>query len=121
TLVQTCEECWKNLRTVLLRHLRQKVLSGSSGEDAMQFIIPFVKSGKQQQGNLLISSEFENNRNIYDTQPDMKQINSSQKRQFKRKVLDVIGCILEALDSLNVSSRSNVVSYSLSSMVPQYR
>jgi len=57
--------------------LRQKVLSGSSGgikkkkyylEDAMQFIIPFVKSGKQQQGNLLILSEFENNRNIYDTQ-----------------------------------------------------
>lgn len=27
--------------------------------------------------------------------PDIQQMNPIQKRQFKRKVLDVIGCILE--------------------------
>lgn len=33
-------------------------------EDAMQFIIPFVKSGKKQQGNISISSELEKNSKI---------------------------------------------------------
>lgn len=71
-LVQTCKERWKNLRTVFFRNLRQKIPSGSSGgikkknylEHAMQFLMTFIKSGKQQQGNLLIPLELENNSNI---------------------------------------------------------
>jgi len=171
-LVQTCKERWKNIRTVFLRHLRQKVPSGSSGghkkkyylEDTMQFIIPFVKSGKKQQGNISVSSELEKDTNIEDIEeesndeiiesvqvlgssqllsshqdiaddhdncfmeyfetkkkkmsttpectdqkfllsllPDIQQMNSIQKRQFKRNVLDVIGCILEDQGSLNPS------------------
>lgn len=35
------------------------------------------------------------------TTPDVKQINSTQKRQFKIKVLDVISNILEDPVSLN--------------------
>lgn len=77
-LVQTCKERWKNIRTVFLRHLRQKVTSGSSGglkkkyylEDAMKFIIPFVKSGKKQQGNISISSELEKDTNMEDIEEE---------------------------------------------------
>lgn len=164
----------------------------------MQFIMPFVKSGKQQQGNLLILPELEN-KNIDDIQvglndeiqsdheqglsdiltneeksnnqktishgakklklnnkasdvescfieyfetkkknltttpecadqkfllsllPDMQQMNSTQKRQFKRKVLDIIACILEDSDSINISSRSSAASYSSSPIIPESR
>lgn len=208
-LVQTCKERWKNIRTVFLRHLRQKVPSGSSGghkkkyylEDNMQFIIPFVKSGKKQQGNISISSELEKDTNMEDIEdesndeiiesvqvpessellsshqdiaedhdkiahsakklkvnskisdvdncfmeyfetkkkknsttpecadqkfllsllPDIQQMSPIQKRQFKRKVLDVIGCILEDQGSLNPPSHSSSSSYSTLSTVPEAR
>jgi len=39
-------------------------------EDAMQFIIPFVKSGKKQQGNISISSELEKDTNMDDIEEE---------------------------------------------------
>lgn len=36
----------------------------------MQFIIPFVKSGKKQQGNISISSELEKDTNMEDIEEE---------------------------------------------------
>lgn len=165
----------------------------------MQFIIPFVKSGEKQQGNISISSELGKDTNMEDIEdesndeiiesvqvpgssellsihqdiaedhdkiahsakklkvnskisdvdhcfmeyfetkkkkisttpecadqkfllsllPDIQQMSPIQKRQFKRKVLDVIGCILEDQGSLNPLSSSS--SYSTLSTVPEAR
>lgn len=165
----------------------------------MQFIIPFVKSGKKQQGNISISSELEKDTNMDDIEeesngeiiesvpgssellsshrdiaddhdkiehsakkikvnskisdvdncfmeyfetkkkkmstapecadqkfllsllPDIQQMNPIQKRQFKRKVLDVIGCILEDQGSSNSSSNLSSSSYSTLSKIPEAR
>jgi len=51
----------------------------------------------------------------------MKQMNSTQKRQFKRKVLNVIGCIFEDPDSLSQYSCSSVASYSTLSVIQESR
>lgn len=60
--VAICKEKWRNLRTVFLRHLRKKTPSGSQADqfskkyylnDAMQFLMPFIKSGRKQLGNLI--------------------------------------------------------------------
>lgn len=54
--------------------------------------------------------------------PDKQQISPIQKRQFKRKVLDVIGCILKDQGSLNPPSHSSSSSsYSTLSTVPEAR
>jgi len=59
--VAVCKEKWRNLRTVFLRHLRKKTPSGSQADhfskkyylnDALQFLMPFIKSGRKQIGNL---------------------------------------------------------------------
>lgn len=67
-LVQLCKERWKNLRTVFLRHINQrKIKNQATGgfkrkyylEDSMQFILPFLKGGRQQRGNLTTTSTME--------------------------------------------------------------
>jgi len=167
----------------------------------MQFIIPFVKSGKKQQGNISILLELEKDTNMEDIEdesndeiiesvqvpkssellsshqdiaedhdkiahsakklkvnskrsdvdncfmeyfetkkknistapecadqkfllsllPDIQQMNSIQKRQFKKKVLDVIGCILEDQGSLYPPSHSSSSTYSTLSTVLEAR
>lgn len=72
----TCKERWKNIRTVFLRHLRKTTPSGSAGgikkkyylEDALQFLIPFLKSGRKQKGNLNLDCEL--NQGIIDSDGD---------------------------------------------------
>lgn len=52
----------------------------------MQFLMPFIKSGKQQQGNLLIPPELENNSNIDDTQEGLNDEMRSNHEQGLSKI-----------------------------------
>nr|CAD7428030.1 unnamed protein product [Timema monikensis] len=60
TCLKECKEKWKNIRTVFRRHLSSKPPSGSGAQpkkdyylsDVLQFLVPIIKEGKQQVGNL---------------------------------------------------------------------
>lgn len=81
----------------------------------------FIKYFETKKKNITATPESADQKFLLSLLPDVKLMNCTQKRQFKRKVLDVIGYISEDPDSLNVSSRSSVANYSSSSMIPESR
>ncbi|CAG9766139.1 unnamed protein product [Ceutorhynchus assimilis] len=67
--VQTCKERWKNIRTVFLRHLRKTAAYGLVGrnkkkyylENALQFLLPFLKNSQIQTEKLGVEFDPEHN------------------------------------------------------------
>ncbi|XP_060855464.1 uncharacterized protein LOC132933163, partial [Metopolophium dirhodum] len=115
----TCKEKWRNLRTVFLRHLRKKTPSGSQADfskkyylyDAMQFLMLFIKSGRQQKGNLtspqletemslmsdvnifddVTEDEFPNSNHTVNSEPVLDQSTSQPTQPIHNKMLNNIG------------------------------
>ncbi|XP_069702377.1 transcription factor Adf-1-like [Periplaneta americana] len=182
---QHCRERWKNIRTVFMRHLKQDGDQPAAWarryylQEAMQFLLPFLKGNKKQNETLTTSVKMEQeypiiaedvddswmqevdsvlpetHNSVSDTSsfdrpgpseeqadivgeivcqqtpkrkaseteqdfeekrsdvecadqkfllsilPDMKEMNSSQKRTFKRGVLELLGNILDSSSSHN--------------------
>lgn len=90
--MQSCKERWKNIRTVFLRHLRTHTPSGSAGgikkkyylEDALQFLIPFIKSNRKQTGNLTVQCEL--NQSIVDSDEDDTRSRVQESQEIEPEV-----------------------------------
>lgn len=126
--MQSCKERWKNIRTVFLRHLRKIPPSGSAQglqkkyylEDALQFLVPFVKSGRKQTGNLTKNNdidtpleestiEFEetgtNSNTEHQVQINNTRLNSSTTATKRRSAVDMEQSLADYFEA----KRANVI------------
>lgn len=104
-LIKDCLKHWparkqtNNHKTI--SHADKKLKLNNKLNDVDSCFLEYFETKKK---NLTTTPECADQKFLLRVLPAMKQMNSTQKRQFKGKVLDVIGCILEDPDSLSSSN-----------------